>query len=308
MAYSILQAAAAVTGVLCLYCAFFLFEDEAGRVHDRVEQLWIRVGNRRAHELGRTTVFLNVLAEAASSGLDVLFGRRLVSLRSFGVAGSYSLFGLWIGWSLLAESSGKKLVGVQVGLALLALFCGSAPAWFKVPSATAIAFCPLLAVPFVVVAVSRFAPVQSLFVMSALVATLFVDFALIVFARILLRRMSASRHWFVVVLMALFQVFLAVLLFSAPIIGDVFQGSKAMEAFTDTVTEILTYLDFSTELVLLIFITLVPLLLWHALWRPVSRKAVDRIDGYSIAHRPMLVGTLGIACILVSLFAKILAT
>src|SRR5215470_2231677 len=104
MAYSAFRVLAAVAGLLSLYFAFFVYPGEAGKLRDRVEDLWKRIGQQNKPGVGIAVAFFNTVAQAVNNGFDRLYGPQLVSLRSFGVAASYSLFGFWAGFSLLVDS------------------------------------------------------------------------------------------------------------------------------------------------------------------------------------------------------------
>lgn len=80
-----------LAGSLCLYIAFFLYEDEESRVQNALENLWIRVNDRS----DRASAFMrHLVAEAAglsSRAFDAVFGPTLFSIRAVGVSFSYAL-------------------------------------------------------------------------------------------------------------------------------------------------------------------------------------------------------------------------
>jgi hypothetical protein len=81
----------AMLGAILLYLAFFLYEDEAGRYQNRLEQLWIQIDDVSHTALARHTAFLKKTIGLLRFGLDSLFGKRLISVRSVAVTLAYSV-------------------------------------------------------------------------------------------------------------------------------------------------------------------------------------------------------------------------
>ena len=92
----------------------------------------------------------------------------------------------------------------------------------------------------------------------------------------------------------LLQALLPVLLFSVPIIVDLYleNGTVAI------VDEILTYLNFSNELLLLVFLLVLVLVTLHKLLWPVLGRLVYALAKYRIVRQPVVMAGLGIACLL----------
>ena len=93
--------------------------------------------------------------------------------------------------------------------------------------------------------------------------------------------------------MLLLQALLPVLLFSVPFIIDIYLGN----ATVTTVVEILTCLNFSNELMLLTFFWVLALVILHRLLWPVLGRLVHALGKYRIAHYPVVMAGLGVACL-----------
>jgi hypothetical protein len=287
------QALAGIVGVLSLYLAFFSFKDSEGRSRDRIEDLWARIETEWKTGGSRLIALLRVVAQAADAILDGLLGQRLVSARSFGVSSSYALCGFWLASSLLLENHDVRIVMLQVVLATLAFFCGSCPLLLKGKSATAISLCPCLATPAIALGFYRLPLLQSFFVMLGLLLGFFAGFLTIVVERVQLRRVCTSGQLKGFLLTILLQALLPVLLFSLPVVIDLYLGNDTV----DTVAEILTYLNFSTELILLTFLIALVLVIMHKILWPVLGRFIYSLAQYRIVRMPVVMAALGIICL-----------
>jgi hypothetical protein len=293
MRHLVFHALAAIVGMLSLYLAFFLFKDSEGRSRDRIEDLWATIDNEWKMSGGRLIALLKVVAQAANAILDRLLGQQLVSARSFGVSSSYALFGFWMASSILLETHDYRAVTLQVVLAALAFFCGSCPLFLKRKSVTAISLCPCLAIPAIALGFSPMPFLQSLFVMLGLLLGFLAGFLTIVLQRVRIRRVRTSDQLPVILFTVLLQTLLPVLLFSLPIFIDLSLGNDTV----DTVAEILTYLNFSTELILLTFLIALALVVMHKVLWPVLGRFIYTLAQYRIVRMPVVMAALGIICL-----------
>src|SRR5262249_17195077 len=117
-----------VLGLLILYTAIFLHEDEEGRLQNTLESWWITIADRKTHALTKATVFIKGIANLTSRLFDTLFGPNVWSLQAVGVALNWSLASLlltFVMMSLLMREFYKNLalillmgiVHVTLGLA-----------------------------------------------------------------------------------------------------------------------------------------------------------------------------------------------
>ncbi len=125
---------ALAAGLLLLYLALFLYEDEQGKIQNVLENWWVRLSDHQSSALSRQAAFLRGLSELLSSGLDRLLGDRLLSLRAFGVSwcysmASFSLFlALMLDISLTAELAGWQTSWICAGSVAAWILLGTLPA------------------------------------------------------------------------------------------------------------------------------------------------------------------------------------
>jgi len=114
-----------LAGSLCLYIAFFLYEDEESRVQNALENFWIRVNDRS----DRASTFIrHLVTEAAglsSRAFDAIFGPTLFSMRAVGVSFSYALASMSV---YLIAATGRANVPALWVMPLIFAALGSLPA------------------------------------------------------------------------------------------------------------------------------------------------------------------------------------
>lgn len=79
------------TGVLLIYVALFLYEEEEGRLENRLEQWWQRIRRLHSAAISKEIAFLRVVIQLTSNGLNQLFGKRLLGLQAVTASVSYSV-------------------------------------------------------------------------------------------------------------------------------------------------------------------------------------------------------------------------
>jgi hypothetical protein len=71
-------------GLLLLWAAFLLREDEEGRIQNRLEEFWINLMYTRDSALTRAAIFMRGTARLANRAFDTFFGKRLWSVQAVG--------------------------------------------------------------------------------------------------------------------------------------------------------------------------------------------------------------------------------
>jgi len=119
----LLRVLAVVAFCLLLYCALFLREDEEGQFENRLVALWVRV-EQSGENLERRALRLFAETAAMARGfLDLLLGKRIISVRAFVVSGCLSCASTNV-MSILLRSQGKvKLCTPLPFLCLLLIAC-----------------------------------------------------------------------------------------------------------------------------------------------------------------------------------------
>ena len=81
----------ALGGLVLIYAAFFLYENEQGNVQSVLEDLWLRIEEHKEIFLSRHAAFMREVARLTNVGFDRLFGKKLFSWQSFAVSSCYSI-------------------------------------------------------------------------------------------------------------------------------------------------------------------------------------------------------------------------
>lgn len=84
---------AGVVAGIAFYFAFFLYEDEEGKWHNRIENLWAAVYDRAKVTDSTSTALFNRIGETLKHQFDALFGTRLISFQSFTTSVCLSMAG-----------------------------------------------------------------------------------------------------------------------------------------------------------------------------------------------------------------------
>ncbi|KAB2835781.1 MAG: hypothetical protein F9K48_03530 [Candidatus Brocadia sp.] len=77
--------------VFCFYIAFLLYEDEEGKLQNKLEEWWIKINDAKSTSLSRQTRFMRHVSGLVCSWIDRIFGKQLFSLQSAGSSLWYSL-------------------------------------------------------------------------------------------------------------------------------------------------------------------------------------------------------------------------
>ena len=83
-------------GGLLYLAAILLYENEEGKVQNRLEELWLKVAYRKDAELSRATRFLQGVAGLSNRAFDSVLGKRLWSLQAVGASLWFSLASMWL--------------------------------------------------------------------------------------------------------------------------------------------------------------------------------------------------------------------
>ena len=75
-----------VAGMVCLYVAFLLHEDEDARLQNRLETYWVSVDDVKTASLSRHAVLMRQIAKSADFWISRVCGERLMGLRAAGTA------------------------------------------------------------------------------------------------------------------------------------------------------------------------------------------------------------------------------
>jgi len=68
-------------GAVLVCACFFLYEDEEGKIQNKVEEWWVTLSDRQKQSRSKIAAFMREVARLTGSGFDRLFGSGLFSLR-----------------------------------------------------------------------------------------------------------------------------------------------------------------------------------------------------------------------------------
>jgi hypothetical protein len=117
-----------VLGCISLYLAFFLYEDEEGKLQNRIEKLWVTIDDRAKATNSITTAVLNSVAKVLRRLFNVMFGESYFSAQllsvsiNMSVAGASISFGAFAyGWERLhVTATEAPLSCLAIGVIFLA--------------------------------------------------------------------------------------------------------------------------------------------------------------------------------------------
>lgn len=79
---------------LLLIYLTFLYEDEEGKIQDRIIELWVRLDDRRSTSLSWAAILIQSAARLVAGAMDYFFGTKPVSFRLLGTSFFFSLASL----------------------------------------------------------------------------------------------------------------------------------------------------------------------------------------------------------------------
>ena len=97
-------------GATSLYCASFLYEDEEGKLQNRIEQLWVSIDERR--RLNQSAALLNRVAMLVNRIVNRVVGKRLFSFRMVAITTCFSLAAMQFWLSIIIY---RGMIGVTLG-------------------------------------------------------------------------------------------------------------------------------------------------------------------------------------------------
>jgi len=89
------RALAFAVGCVCFYLAFFLFEDEEGKLQNRIDSLWVSIDDRAKTTDSITTAVLNNIAKVLFRLFNRIFGEARFSVQLVSVSINLSFAGMF---------------------------------------------------------------------------------------------------------------------------------------------------------------------------------------------------------------------
>ena len=303
-------------GLLSLYAAAFLYEDEYGRIQSKLEEWWIRLSDKQSLAISRHAAFMRELAKLETQLLDGLFGDRLLSLRAIGVSQCLSVASMGLAvlvayaLSILYHRSSSSLfekpgtvasAAVVIGIFLV---LGTLPGLFRngpLPRLWYASVILLVWIPVIGMALLGVTQRLAATLSFALVASFGCDVMFIALTRWALRKASAMERFYQIVVIILVNCLLSLLLLVGPLL-IMFPQPATLDPFGQTpvpayylVAGLVAALNEIDVLVALIFIFLALLMLLHRLFWPIINRPLYSLQAIGIARRRKVFYTVGVA-------------
>jgi hypothetical protein len=91
LSHILLEISTLAGGILCLYAAVFLYEDEEAKIQNKLEDWWVSLADKQSITVSRHTTFMREVARLETQWFDRLLGSRLFSFRAICVSQWYAL-------------------------------------------------------------------------------------------------------------------------------------------------------------------------------------------------------------------------
>jgi hypothetical protein len=303
--------AAAVIGLLLIYVAFFLSEDEEGRLENSLEHLWRRIEEAQSLALSLQAAFLQQVARTSTLMLDSVFGARLLSWRAISVSGCLSLASVVLVGTLgvalisaegIGNDAGPFLVGIAAALVLIGL--ALLPA---LSSRTQFAAVPVVAFPLatIVLVVALAGDTDRFYILPSIALGIPSDFLFIAIGRRLLTLIQRSADLIKLIALLIATLALPAIVFLLPLTEVIMRGStqppeQGISPRLLTVVGIWSLSNGISAFICFIFAALVTLALLHRLIWPLLRRPAMAAHRHGLLKQRKLLWTIGVGLIAVS--------
>jgi hypothetical protein len=299
----LLRGFALAGGLVLLYLAVFLYENEQGKIQNVLEDLWLRIEERQYSALSHNTALLRMSAQLITRLLDSLFGKSLFSLQSIGVSICFSFASLYL-FSMWLPRVNRILNLIWAFLSLgWGLLPRLRPAYFKrdfvLKGWFALAICFYFLIratlythsPLMVIAYA------SGLVYFGLALGVICDILFIALARKLLRWMAQQMSNLRLTIVLIVNVFAGLILI-LPILLIILEYRRAFPGYPElTWYSLVIRTAVTSNLFILVvaitFVVLTLTMLVHRLFWPSLSRPIYSLQRLGIARRGKLLGTVG---------------
>lgn len=312
MHYALVVASRVVTGAvaaLAFYLAFFLYEDEEGVWQNRIDDLWRAVNKRAKGTEGVTVALFNKIGQILNGGFTQIFGKKLLSFRSFAISINLSLAGggtlalLLSYWSLKTglPPSPPQGIGALLTVTVMFFLLTALPVIFG--DRKWVAICSVAPISFVLItAVYMFHQLifnpgyqsQPLLLLLSFMS----DYAAIIVLRKLFVSISKTRSTIRLVSTILALVLFSLLIWIFPSAGLGWLGKNYAISLRIQVLAIeLVFFNFTTALLCLIPAVMLIFLLLHKFMWPVLSRLISPLHRFKIVTNRKALVSVGSLCL-----------
>jgi hypothetical protein len=296
-------------GLLLIFCATTLYEDQEGKIQSSLEDIWIKVADRKKAALSRAAAFIGVVAASTGKLFDRLFGERLLSIQVVAVSFCFSIASFF-GFSQIGALVKHQTASVSFtawGWFLFYLALGFTPVLTNLAATGALwlwkltvfgtILFPLFQIADLILKVRGAKPalhmlesIALLFGVSLVCSVLFVAVT-----RKLLRMAATSQHAFTMAGIIALDIALGLLLFYGPAllgVALIVRSRATVLSLMVLLASALNVIDIVLCFVVVLF--MLAMLLHRVLW-PILDRLIYAAHRYSVIRNKKLLLVLGLA-------------
>jgi len=312
-----------ISGLVFIYIAIFLYEDEEGKIQNVLENMWLKIEERRTAAISRHTGFIRIASGLIENVFDRVLGRTPVSSQSVGVSACLSIASIYLlvlvapgifpfGYILNHRTRMFFLVSLFLYLVLAVLPTwihrrSLIAVWFWAVLLSAVAKAPIAywiaGLPIVDVFSPKLLMRNVLFSLGISVGIV-CDLLFLAFSRRILRWNSGPLSFSILCLVALLNCLFAFVVLVAPAWSHIgleeFRERGGYWFFLGRVTWYALTSNLFIAMIAIVFVTLsVTVVLHRALW-PVLQRPIYALQRLGIAKRSKLLGSVGVVLVVAS--------
>lgn len=309
-------------GLLACYAGLFLYEDEEGRLQNRVERLWVAIHERSS--AGRTSAFFGNIAGVVTRGFNRFFGQKLISFQLVGVSTCCSFATMFLlafvafvakevgvfgpspplppGVSMMRLSTTVLVTGLV--FSLLAVLPSMFPSrWAVALSMIPAGFCGCGFLYMMITHLST--PPKRWSFFWALYLSLGSDILLLVLVRFTVRWVSAKTSVLRIAVTLLMQAGVVYCLVFVPFaISEAARKVMTLEEFKQSTSLMslneMGVLNIFTGIVSSVFLLTLIFVLLHRVTWPILSRLFYPLARYEVVRSPKIMFRMGTACVLLA--------
>jgi hypothetical protein len=300
-----------IAGCSAFYAAFFMYEDEEGRWQNRIDNLWISIDDRARQIGSRPAALFSKVAEAVTTCLDRVFGRKLFSMRMIGSSTSYSYFVL-SAITLIARSPGPGdyYGGLSDRVFVVTVFLVSSCAailptvfqgrWLTLVSLLPLVMCAIAFWADITVKMrNNLLPEFPIVLGVAMTFGVISDVLVNVIVRSTIRRVAGASSLRTMIGALFIQFSSAILISLGPLVVSTILQHKRIVPIKSLITtciNIASAFNVVTALFCFVFVFALSLVLAHRIFWPLTARLIYPFARYQIVQSRRALAAVGAAC------------
>lgn len=302
-----------ILGFLAYYLAFFMYEDEEGVLHNRIERLWIAISDRALQTGSQSVALFTKVADVVTDVYNRIYGHHLLSLRMIGSSTSYSLGFLiiFIGLLGLFDEQQSVLNGelqyVIPALAGICIISAILPSAFPSRWSVAISLLPLILILLYFWAdishktAANKVPENTIILAVSMFFSICSDLLLIVIVRSLVRYISVNIAIGRIILAILMQIVIGLILVFGPITVRIYlqlENEVNTGALLSRSLNIIAGFNLFTSLLCFVFVFVLLFITIHWLIWPLLGRLIYPLARFEFIRNRKALATTGTVCLM----------